>query len=129
MKTVKMKTASELIVLNQKLDELYKQERYTYEQMNRYRDDPDRTKYSEYMRTHDVILADIDNIVVRLREIKEMNESKPWNRKHNTDREDMTNVLIAGLRAMQSDWTMEELFSVVDEVLSKVTFKQEAWEE
>ena len=129
MKTVKMMTASELIVLNQKLDELYKQERYTYEQMNRYRDDPDRTKYSEYRRTPDVILADIDNIVVRLREIKEMNESKPWNRKHNTDREDMTNVLIAGLRAMQSDWTMEELFSVVDEVLSKVTFKQEAWEE
>ena len=56
-------------------------------------------------------------------------ENKPWNKKHNTNREDMTNIVIAGLRSMRGGWTMEELFSVVDEVLDTVTFKDEEGEE
>jgi len=71
-----MMLTSTLIVLSQQLDALNKKERYAYTQMQRHRDARDRTKYNKYASEHDVILADIDYIVVRLREINKIVEQQ-----------------------------------------------------
>ena len=50
---------------------------------------------------------------------------KPWNKKHNSQREDLTAVILEGLQRMHVFDTYGELFRATDEVLDTVTFKDE----
>ena len=52
-------------------------------------------------------------------------ESKPWNKEHNSQREDLTAIILEGLQRMGCCETYGELFRAVDEVLDTVTFKDE----
>tara|TARA_R110001599_G_scaffold27643_5_gene96798 strand:- start:474 stop:647 length:174 start_codon:yes stop_codon:yes gene_type:complete len=56
-------------------------------------------------------------------------ESKPWNKKHNNQREDLTNVILEGLQRMHIFDTYGDLWRACDEVLDTVTFKDEEGEE
>lgn len=51
--------------------------------------------------------------------------NKPWNKPHNTNRENLTIVILSGLRSLQAEWTLGELCDECDEVLKAVTFKDE----
>ena len=63
-------TASELIVLNQRINILYKEQREAYEQMKRY-EDQDADKYFFHAGVHANIQVKVDNIVARLKEIRD----------------------------------------------------------
>tara|TARA_R110001583_G_scaffold11984_4_gene53421 strand:- start:10494 stop:10667 length:174 start_codon:yes stop_codon:yes gene_type:complete len=56
-------------------------------------------------------------------------ESKPWNKKHNNQREDLTNVILEGLQRMHIFDTYGDLWRACNEVLDTVTFKDEEGEE
>ena len=54
---------------------LYTVEKYLWNKLNLHKENQNGMRYKEYARVHDVILAEIDDLEVRVQELRRVNDA------------------------------------------------------